>query len=127
MTEFDGQFITFKQWDKRTPGKFKTEYAGTGMSCLNSKVYTCWGSNNKKGEPYTKTSCKSVQQKRNTLLKDHFLNVLNTTNSHFVENAGFVREGGITRTYTQKKVGMSYFYAKRKVLADGVSTTHLDI
>ena len=98
------------------------------MACLNSKVYTCWGGFDKKGEPCDKTSCKSVQQKRNTLLKTHFLTVLNTTKSHVVENAGFVKENnGTTRTYTQSKIGMSYFYAKRKVLADGVSTTHLEI
>ena len=39
----------------------------------------------------------------------------------------FVREGGKTLTYTQTKKGLEYFYAKRRVLDDGVSTTHLDI
>ena len=75
-----------------------------------------------------KASCKGTQQKRNELLKKHFLDVLETQQPHRVENSGFVKdkEGNI-KTYTQKKVGMGYFYAKRKVLADGVSTTHLDI
>ena len=129
MTTFDGREITFSQWDQRTPGKFKTEYAGTGIACLNSKVYTGWGSINKKGESYAKTSCKGAQQKRNKLLKEHFLDVLSTTNPHPVEKAGFARDtnNGTTKTYTRTKIGMSYFYAKRKVLADGVTTTHLDI
>ena len=125
---FDGQEITFKQWDQRTPGKFKVEYAGTGMACLNSKVYTCWGGINKRGESYEKTSCKSVQQKRNRLFKEHLLNIMNTINPKRVENVGFVREAnGTTKTYTHSKIGMSYFYAKRVVLADGISTTHLEI
>ena len=37
---FEGHTIMFAQWDKRTPGKFKPEYNGTGMAFLNSKVYT---------------------------------------------------------------------------------------
>ena len=45
-----------------------------------------------------------------------------------VENAGFIRDkAGIIQTYTQYKKGMTFFYAKRKVLPDNVSTTHLDI
>ena len=45
-----------------------------------------------------------------------------------VENAEFIRnKEGIIQTYTQYKKGMTFFYAKRKVLPDIVSTTHLDI
>ena len=120
--DFEGGQISMKEWDKRTPGKFKMEYDGTGQAALNSKVYIIWG------EVKPKTSCKGAQQKRNELSKEHFVDVLNTTDNHRVENAGFVKDDkGIIKTYTQKKVGMSYFYAKRKVLADGVSTIHLDI
>lgn len=128
MVELDDQEITKAQWDKRTPGKFKTEFAGTGMACLNSKVYICWGGFDKDGKPYMKISCKGVQQKRNELLRRHYLNVLLTQEPHFVTNAGFIRDGnGDTKTYTLRKKGLTYFYVKRKVLADGVSTTHLDI
>ena len=48
-----------------------------------------------------------------------------------VENAGFItkntQDGPKIETYTQSKRGLSYFYAKRKVMEDGISTTHLDI
>ncbi len=118
---FRGERITFKQYDKRTPGKFKLEFEGEGMGCLNSKVYIVWGEK-------IKCSCKGTQQKRNQLGKDIFEKVLETKESHKVENAGFIRfKDGVIKTYTQVKTGMSYFYAKRKVLDDGVSTTHLDI
>ena len=125
---FQGQDITWKQYDKRTPGKFKAEFVGTGMACSNSKVYIIFGGFDKDGKPKSKSSCKGVQQKRNELLKEHFLTLLNTQDPHFVENARFIKDSrGIIKTYTQKKVGMGYFYTKRKVLADGVTTTHLDI
>ena len=44
-----------------------------------------------------------------------------------IENAGFIRDGLETRTYLQTKRGLNYWYVKRKVLDDGVTTTHLDI
>ena len=91
------------------------------MICLNSKVYHCWGGNNKKGKSYTMTLCKGAQQKRNKLLKQYFLNVLNTQEKHEVENTGFVKDvQGTIKSYKQKKTGRSYFYAKHKVLADSV-------
>ncbi len=79
------------------------------------------------GEEITKTSCKGTQKKRNKLVKEDFFNLLETTAPRFVTNAGFVREGGMTLSYTQIKKGFEYFYAKRRVLDDGVSTKHLGI
>ena len=98
------------------------------MGCLNSKVYIIWGEKDENGEIKFKISCKGTQKKRNHLEKGHFKNVLDTKEPHRVENAGFIRgKDGVIKTYTQAKTGMGYFYAKRKVLDDGVSTTHLDI
>ena len=125
--DFEGYEISFAQYDKRTPGKFKPEFEGVGQVCLNSKVYTIWGVDGE-GKYKVKTSCEGTQQKRNELLKEHLLDVLRTQNPHFIENTGFVRDSeGTIKTYTQTKVGLGYFYAKRKVLTDGVTTTHLDI
>ena len=121
MVEFDGELISKAQYDRRTPGKFKAEFIGLGMACLNSKVYHIWS------EDKSKTSCKGVQQKRNELLKEHFLSVLRSEESQYFENAGFIKTVDGIKTYQQTKCGMSYFYGKRKVLEDGVSTTHLDI
>ena len=125
--DFEGNMISRAQFDMRTPGKFKPEFIGEGMICLNSKVYHIWGID-KEGNMIQKTSAKGVQQKRNDLLKEHFLIVLNTQRPHSVQNAGFIKDSrGTIKTYTQEKRGMGYFYAKRKVLEDGVTTTHLDI
>ena len=66
--------------------------------------------------------------KKNELVREDFLSIIkDPTIKHFIENAGFIMDGLETRTYTQVKKGLNYFYCKRKVLADGVSTTHLDI
>ena len=57
LMEFEGHTITKKQFDKRTPGKYKPEFIGDGMICINSKVYHCWGH-------ILKTSCKGTQKKK---------------------------------------------------------------
>ena len=118
--EFEGHTITKKQHDKRTPGKYKPEFVGEGMICLNSKVYHCWGEK-------MKTSCKGTQKKRNELLKKDFLDLLESRQPRSVENAGFIRNDDKIFTYTQSKKGLDYAYFKCKVCEDGVSTTHLDI
>ena len=125
---FRGHTITQKQYDKRTPGEFKEEFNGIGMICLNSKVYHIWSDRIVDGKVLSKTSCKGVQKKRNELVREDFLSIIeNPRQEHLVENAGFIRDGLHTRTYIQIKKGLNYFYAKREILADGVSTTHLTI
>ena len=96
------------------------------MICLNSKVYHIWGKD-KEGKEITKTSCKGTQKRQNILVKENFFSVLQNQIPHDVKNAGFIRDGLTTKTYTQTKKELGYFYAKRKVLADGMTTTHLDI
>ena len=63
IMNFEGNFITCAQYDKRTPGKFKPEFVGDGMICLNSKVYI-WRTD-KDGKVKTKNSPKGCQKKRN--------------------------------------------------------------
>ena len=127
MVPFQDEIISLKQFDKRTPGKFKPEFVGNGQLCLNSKVFHIWNDEDEK------TSCKGIQNRRNHLLWDDFLSVIETQKAKVFTNAGSIKEtDSITgqpsiKTYTQTKQGLTYFYAKRIVLSDGVSTTHLDI
>ena len=103
---------------------FKLEYSGDGIIALNSKVYIAFGRKDK-------VSCKGVQQKRNEVVRENMKNVLDTQKPEYVENAGFIKTidnlGPGISTYVQRKTGYSYFYCKRKILSDGVSSTHLDI
>ena len=113
--------MTEKQWSKREPGLFKLEFKGKGMIALNSKVYYAWSDDD------FKKSSKGMQDRNENLVEKNFKEALFQQRPHYVQNSGFVVDGTTTLTYTQIKRGLSYFYCKRKVLEDGISTTHLDI
>ena len=108
-------------YDKRTPGLFKVEWRGDGFVGLNSKTYYCWGQDS------DKYSCKGVNKKRNSINKDKYLKVLMTGEPESGENRGFRVVKNRVLTYAQFRLGFSYFYPKREVLADGISTVPLDI
>ena len=102
-------------------GLFKVEWEGDGCVALNSKTYYCFQEQGK-----DKFSAKGVNRS-NTINKDMFLDVLNTKAAKTFTNRGFIMKGGTMHSYEMTKNGLSYFYGKRKVAADGVSTTPLDI
>jgi hypothetical protein len=107
-------------YDKRTPGLFKTEFTGDGMIALCSKTYFCFGAEDK-------FSCKGVNRKTNDIHKGTYMDVLLTKQSGSGTNRGFRSIDNQVYTYLQERAGFSYFYPKRKVLADRVSTIPLDI
>ena len=109
-----------KAYDKRTPGLFKEEWSGEGIIGLSSKTYYCFGS-------YDKFSCKGVNKKTNVINKEKYQNVLLTKQSSSGTNKGFRVVNNKMYTYEQIRDGFSYFYPKRKVLEDGVTTIPLDI
>lgn len=86
---------------------------------LNAKTYFCYGATEK-------YSSKGVSHSHHLTMKD-YSNVLNKTSIEPQINRGFIKTGETFFTYTQKKEGLRYFYAKRKVLSDGITTTYLDI
>ena len=109
-----------KAYDKRTPGLFKEEWSGAGIIGLSSKTYYCFGA-------YDKFSCKGVNKKTNDINKEKYLNVLLTKQGSSGLNKGFRVVNNSMYTYEQVRDGFSYFYPKRKVLEDGVTTMPLDI
>jgi len=104
--------------DKRTPGLFKIEWQGQGMVGLCSKCYYCFGFSDK-------VSCKGLNKRQNAIGKDNFMQVLQTKKPGSGTNRGFRTLGTAMVTYTQKKDALSYFYPKRVVHEDGVSTSPL--
>ena len=109
------------KFDRRTPGLFKLEFQGDGIIALCSKTYYCFG------EEGAKLSCKGLSKRNNAFVKNDFMDVLNSQATGFGQNIGFrVRDHEII-TYEQTRYGLSYFYAKRQVLADGISTIPLEI
>ena len=55
------------------------------------------------------------------------MKVLQTTENIKSENRSFRVHEGQVFTYTQSKAGLSFFYGKRKVLEDSVSTEPMDM
>ena len=102
--------------DNRTPGLFKEEYRGDGIVALCSKTYYCFGEG---GDKY---SCKGLNKRNNNLMKDTFLKVLTSKESGGGVNKGFRTDGRQMFTYEQTRASLSFFYPKRRVQDDGVST-----
>ena len=105
-------------------GLFKLEWEGDGFVGLAAKTYYCYR-NDSLGKD--KHSAKGVSRKYH-LTKEDYLKVLNLESSVQPQiNKGFVVKGKSTYTYELMKQGLNHFYAKRKVLANGMATTYLDI
>ena len=108
------------KFDKRTPGLFKVEWEGDGIVALCSKTYYCFGANDK-------FSSKGISKRQNDITKETYLSVLQSKTAAGGNNVGFrVVNNGVS-TYTQSRNAFTYFYPKRKVLEDNISTTYLDI
>jgi len=104
-------------------GLFKVEWSGDGFIGLNAKTYCCF---NNEDDTNTKISSKGVN-KSFGLSKEHFKSVLFDKNIPTQQNKGFIFKNNKMLTYSMDKEGLKHVYTKRKLLADGVSTTYLDI
>lgn len=109
-----------KAYDKRTPGLLRVEWSGEGIIGLSNQTYNCFGAEDK-------FSCKGVNKKTNEINKEKYLSVLLTKESSSGINKGLRVIDNSMYTYQQVRDEFSYFYPKRKVLGDGVSTLPLDI
>ena len=110
--------------DKRTPGLFKIEYEGSEMVALCSKTYIVHNSI----DSSRKFSCKGISRRcLPENLIDVYRKVLSSQIGEKGENMGFRSKDNHIFTYTQSRCGFTYFYCKRKVLADGIHTVPLDI
>jgi hypothetical protein len=75
-----------------------------------------------------KFSSKGIQKNNNDITKERFEKVLfNPNYKDMCTNKGFRMVDNHMITYIQEKKGLTYYYDKRVVLADGVSTLPLPI
>ena len=109
-----------KAFDKRTPGLFKVEWCGNGFVGLCSKTYYCFDTTDK-------YSTKGLSKRHNAIDKDTFLAVLTNRRSGSEVNRGFRVYDSSVMTYVQERAALTYFYGKRKVLADGLTTAPLEV
>ena len=109
-----------RAFDKRTPGLFKVEWSGDGFVGLCSKTYYCFGATDK-------YSTKGLSKRHNTIDKDAFLEVLTNRRSGSGKNRGFRVRKSTVLTYVQERAALTYFYAKRVVHEDEVTTGPVDV
>jgi hypothetical protein len=109
------------RFDKRTPGLFKVEFEGDEMISLCSKTYVI------SSDERQKFSSKGVNKGQIKDPLNIYRDVLHDVESGSGINMGFRLHDGKICTYNQEKQAFSYFYCKRKVLADGIHTEPLDI
>lgn len=93
------------------------------MIGLAAKTYFCF---NHTDPSKNKCSSKGIN-KSVDLSKRQFLRVLETKQASSHTNKGFILKDKFMFTYEMERLGLPYFYCKRKVLDDGVSTSFLDI
>ena len=106
-----------KAYDKRTPELFKIEQ---WLCWLMFYDYYCFGRTDK-------YSTKGLSKRQNKINKDTFLEVLTQQRVGRGWNRGFRVKDCSFFSYVQERAALMYFYAKRKVLDDGVSTAPLDV
>ena len=70
---------------------------------------------------------KGLNKRQNDIDKDAFLAVLTNRRSGSGVNRGFRVRDSSVMTYVQERTALTYFYPKREVLADGLSTAPLDV
>ena len=104
-------------------GLFKVEWSGSGFVGLAAKTYFCFDPDDNQKE---KCSTKGINKAAKISI-DHFRTVLRTKSSVSSTNRGFILKNNTMLSYAMERSGLSYFYCKRKVLEDGISTTYLDI
>ncbi|MCU7845747.1 MAG: DNA polymerase [Candidatus Thiodiazotropha sp. (ex Monitilora ramsayi)] len=112
------QWLVWDKWSARTPGLFKLEYEGGRMIALCSKCYYADGK-----EP--KCSAKGMSKLQNRINWDRFKAALKGSIDR-AENRGFRMIDGVIATYEQQKLGLSAYYDKRYVLADGRHTEPIE-
>lgn len=108
--------------DMRTPGLFKVEFEGTEMIALCSKTYLITSSITNK----TKYSSKGVN-KTDVFPFSEFRSAIFDRKYGHVVNRGMRGHNNKIFSYVQRRLGYHYFYCKRIVLDDGVSTKPLGL
>lgn len=113
------------EYDLRELGKFKIENENVdAFVSLCAKTYICICKNFD-----TKVSSKGVQKTKNhdRLCIMNFVNVLSEMVDHFGINKGFryVTDCHGVTSYRQQRRGLPFYYQKRAVLEDGITTEPL--
>jgi hypothetical protein len=99
------------------------------MVCLNSKVYMAYAAATESEREVVKKASKGLQHITNKLSIENYLRVLESKHSYTGTNYGFKVACNNARIlqYGQQRSALTYFYCKRIVNPDGVTTRPLDL
>ena len=112
---------------KRTPGLFKVEFKGNKMIGLCIKSYCTKLFATENSPTQVKFSMNGVNKEQFKNPMPHYEHVLATQQNFRARNQGTRAKDESMVTYKQDKNALTYFYPKRKVLANGCTTVPLDI
>ena len=113
--------------DKREPGLFKEEFRCTEMYCLCSKTYCCYDSKTDIFKFSSKGLNKRTLEESGEGPLEKYRRVMDDNVNVKSTNRGFRTVNHKVVTYEQTKKGLSYFYPKRIVEADGIHTRPLTL
>jgi hypothetical protein len=109
--------------DRRTPGLLKVEFdKGVCYAGLASKTYWVATPTSQK---YSSKVLQKDKLEQNT--GERYMQVLTSQKPDGATNVGFRTRQGNVFTYSQHRKALPYFYIKREVLSDGVTTRPLKI
>ena len=106
-----------RQYDKRVPGLFKLEASGTELIALASKTYHL-----AKPDGTDSVKAKGIQQRAIGQARPLYADALFEQKTGYATNVGLRARDNTVMTYQQRKKGFSFFYVKRIVQPDGVTT-----
>ena len=112
---------------KSTPGLFKVLFKGDKMIGLCSKLYCRKLFATENSPAQVKFSMKSVNKGQFKNPMPHYEHVLTTKQNFRACNQGIRSKDESMVMYKQYNNALTYFYPKRKVLANGCTTVPLDI
>ena len=105
-------------YDRCTPMLFKQEWAGSAIVALSSKTYFGLGEKNKQVS-------KGISIKQIQFTHQQYMDVLKTQKNRSGTNTTFRSTDNEIRTLAQQRCRLTYFYPKRIILDDGLSTAPL--
>ena len=116
-----------KKHNKREPGLLKEEFRCSEMICLCNKTYCCYDAKSDKYIFSSKGLNKRTLEETGDGPMEKYRRVMDEIINLTSTNRGLRTINHCVATYEQTKKGLSYFYPKRIVLADGIHTEPLKL
>ena len=113
---------THAKHDKRERGLFKLEASGVELIALASKTYYL-----KREDAADSVKAKGINKRALIEPRGLYMSALRDRQTGSATNVGFRAVDNTIKTYSQTRTGFNFFYAKRKVLEDGITTVPLSI